>query len=426
MEPMKEYFYDLLHFSKGVRWFVLTESMLGISIGIFNLLLNLHLLALGLNEAEIGAIASFGIIVSGAVSIPSSMLAYRLGRKNLLVLGLMLMAAGYAVFGTGTSTAAMYGAQFLQSAGLALLITTEVQLLYSYSKSKKEETQGFSMLFAVFTLFTGVGTLVGGVLPGWLGGASTDYQGAIITAGVFMLAGVAARWMMLPKETPAAASPGGSVPRYRLRMPGRAVWLYCGLNLLVGTSAALIDPFLNVIVKLRLDWTDTQTSLLLTAHGVVLFAASFIMPPMLERLGRRTTYRLVFLSNLVISLVLAAAMPVGLFSFFLLARGGAFIMLNNLILTHSMSSLGEEDRDAFAGLRMVLRSLGSSVAAYGTGVLLAGKQYGLPFLLAGVGLAAAYAYYAKWVQPLFEERLDLPEEGVKSPVPPADRPEVTA
>ncbi len=388
---------------------------MGISIGIFNLLLNLHLLASGLNEAQIGAVASFGIIVSGAASIPCSMLASRLGRKNLLVLGLLLMSAGYAVFGFGQGLEAMYAAQFLQSSGVALLITTEVQLLYSYSKSKKEETQGFSMLFAVFTLFTGVGTLAGGLLPRWIGGWTTDYQGAIVTAAVFMLAGGISRGLLLPKETSQVGS-AASGSRGKRRLPGKAVWLFCVLNLLVGTSAALIDPFINVIVKFRLEWTDTQTSLLLTVHGVVLFLASFIMPPLVERLGHRRTYRLVFLSNIGISLFLSAVMPVGLFSLLLLGRGGAFIMLNNLILTHSMSALEEEERDAFAGLRMVLRSLGSSVAAYGTGVLLSGRHYGYPFLLAGIGLVTAYLFFIRWVQPLYEARLTDP----KLPLPVED------
>jgi MFS transporter, DHA1 family, multidrug resistance protein len=401
---MKDYLKDLLHFSKGVRWFVLTESMLGIGIGLFNLLLNLHLLELGLNEERIGAIASFGVIVMGVVSIPCGLLAARYGRKKLLVLGLVFMAAGYIAFGAGNGLWMMYGAQLLQSAGISFLITTEVQLLYSYSKSKKEETQGFSMLFAVFTLFMGVGTLAGGFLPRLLGGWNTSYQWTMVVAGGFIFLGAAARWVLLPKEAPrnqeTAAEGKGALDAIRLRMPSRAVWIFCGINVMVNVAATFVDPFLNVIVKFRLDWTDEATSLLLTLHGFALFISSFLMPPLLERLGTVKTYRLVFTINLVWSLSLAAAMPVGLFSIVLLARGGAFIMLNNLVLTHSMSALPEQDRDAFAGLRLVLRSIAASGATYGAGVLLAGKHYGIPFLLAGVFLAAAFLFFEKWVKPL--------------------------
>lgn len=403
---MKEYLNDLLHFSRGVKWFVLTESMLGIGIGIYNLLLNLHLLALGFNEERIGAIASFGVIVMGAVSIPCGMLAARYGRKRLLVAGLGLMASGYMLFGAGSGLWLMYGAQLLQSAGLSFLITTEVQLLYSYSSSRKEETQGFSILFAVFTLFTGAGTLAGGFLPGLLGGWTTNYQGTIFIAGGFIFIGAAARWLLLPKEeaagrrTPGDKRAGEGRSRFRIGMPGRTVWIFCGINVLVNAAATFIDPFLNVIVKFRLEWTDEATSLLLTLHGIVLFAGSFLLPPLLERLGMVKTYRLVFGVNLLGSLVLAAAMSAGWFSALLLVRGGAFIMLNNMVLTQSMSALPERDRDTFAGLRLVLRSVAASGATYGAGVLLAGKHYGVPFLLAGVILAAAFLYFEKWVKPL--------------------------
>lgn len=401
---MREYLNDLLRFSGGVRWFVLTESMLGIGIGLFNLLLNLHLLALGLNEEQIGAVASFGVIVMGAVSVPCGLLAARYGRKNLLVLGLILMAAGYTAFAAGTSLWLIYGAQLLQSAGISLLVTTEVQLLYSYSKSKKEETQGFSMLFAVFTLFTGVGTLAGGFMPGLLGGWSTDYQMTMFAASAFIFAGAAARLLLLPKEpsrTHQGAPEGMEAGTgRRFRMPGKAVWIFCGINVLVNVAATFVDPFLNVIVKFRLGWSDEATSLLLTLHGIALFISSFLMPPLLERFGTEKTYRLVFGINLIWSVALSAAMPAGLFSLLLLARGGAFIMLNNLVLTHSMSALPEKDRDAFAGLRLVLRSIGASGATYAAGVLLAGKHYGIPFLLAGIFLLAAFVYFEKWVRPL--------------------------
>lgn len=409
---MKQYLSDLLHLSAGVRWFLLTESMLGMGIGIYNLLLNLHLLALGLNEAQIGAIASFGIIVQGIISIPCGMIASRFGRKKLLVLGLGLMSAGYVTFGTGSGLGMMYTAQGLQSSGLTLLITTEVQLLYSYSRSKREETQAFSLLFAMFTLFTGVGTLAGGFLPEWLGGWRTGYQGALITAGLFLFAGAVGRLILLPRETKKPRTRGrmDAPAAKRFRLPGRTVWIFCIMNLILGVAASFIEPFLNVIVKLHLDWTDTQTSLLLTLNGLVLFAGSFLTPPLLDRIGLKLTYRLIFLVNVAVSLVLAVAMPAGPFSVLLLARGGAFIMINNLMLTHSMSALDEKDRDSFAGLRVVLRSAGSSAAAYTAGLLLAERRYGILFLLAGLTLGAGFVVFERWVRPLFHEKLVEAEE----------------
>jgi MFS family permease len=397
--------------------------MLGIAIGLYSLLLNLHLLDLGLSEDQIGTISSFGSIVMGVVAIPCGMLAGRFGRKRLLVLGLALMACGYAVFAAGEELGLLILAQFLQAVGLTMLVTTEIQLLYSYSKSRKEETQGFSLLFAIFTLFMGVGTLAGGYLPGWIGGFSTGYQGTLFVAAGFMMAGAMCRWFLLPKESlpPKPLEGKGAGKRHaafirdgnkrRWRLPGKAVWIFCGMNLLIGIAAAFTEPLLNVIVKFRLGWGAESISLLLTLNGFGQFLSSFLLPPLLDRLGFRMTYRLVFAANLITTLVLAAAMPAGMFSILLLAKGGAFIMLTNMVQTHSMSVLPEQERNVYAGLRHVIRSMGGSAAIYLTGVLLSGRHYGLPFLFAGLAVGAGCVYYEKWVKPLLAAGLDDAEKG---------------
>lgn len=412
---MKQYLYDMLHFSKGVRWFVLTESMLGIGIGLYSLLLNLHLLELGLTEGQMGGISSFGTIVMGATSIPCSILAGRFGRKRLLVLGLVLMATGYAIFAAGTELWMMAAAQLVQSTGISLLITTEIQLLYSYSHSKREETQGFSMLFAVYTLFTGVGTFAGGYLPGWLGGVTTDYQWTLVVAGGFILAAASTRYWLLPAETQDGrkrlppTSDQVKPKRSWLRLPSRAVLILAVMNCLIGMAAAFTEPLLNVIIKFRLGWSDESISVLLTLNGLVLFISSFVVPPLLERIGFRWTYTLVFIGNLLTTFLLAAAMPAGMFSIVLLAKGSAFIMLNNLMLTHSMSVLPEEERNSYAGWRQVIRSAGSSLATFAAGLMLAGKQYGLPFLMAGMLITAGFLFYHRWVKPIFAAGLEEPE-----------------
>lgn len=416
---MKQYLSDLFHFSRGVRWFVITEALLGTGFGLYALLLNLHLLALGLDEGQIGAVSSFGTICMGIASVPCGLLANRYGRKRLLVLGLVLIASGYGVFAWGTSMPALVVAQFLQAAGMSFLVTTEIQLLYSYSKSQREETQAVSILFAVYTLFTGVGTMGGGYLPGVLGGSSTSYQWTLLLAGGIVLAGGITRLLLLPpeempckKEKQTAHTDRGQVGKQQLwSKPGRTVWIFCGMNVLLGIAVSFIEPFANVIVKFRMDWTDEAVSMLLTANGFVLFLGSFLMPLLLERLGFRRAYRITFAVNLAAVLALAWSMPAGMFSVLMLARGGVFLVINNMILTHTMSVLPEHERNSYAGLRQVTRGIGNSAAVYAAGLMLSDKHYGLPFALSAVFTAAAYLYYDKWVKPLLAPGLDEMEKG---------------
>ncbi|RAV05645.1 MFS transporter [Paenibacillus sp. YN15] len=415
---MKTYITDMLQFSPGVRRFLMTETLLGIGLGMATLLLNLHLLALGLTETQLGAISSAGSICMGAVSIPCGLLANRFGRKKLLVLGVGLMGIGYGGFAFANELWLLFLAQIMQSVGMSLLVTTEIQLLYSYSTSRQEETRGFSMLFAVFTLFTGVGTLAGGFLPRLLGGARTDYQWSLLAAGLCILACSVLRLAVFPREQapPAAsrkksAASGSGGGRGRLKLPGKAVWIFCGMNLLLAAFASFVEPFLNVIIKFRLEWPDGMVSLLLTLNGLAQFIGSFLMPVLLERLGIRRTYRLVFLTTLLGTLLLAAAVPAAAFSVLLLIRGGASIVTNNLVLTHTMSVTSEAERNAYAGIRQVTRSIGASAAIYTAGILLAGKNYALPFLGGGIMLAASWIFFRVWVEPLIEAGMAQKEKG---------------
>lgn len=421
---MKTYFSQMMQFSPGVRRFLATEVLLGIGLGIATLLLNLHLLALGLKESQLGAISSLGNICMGIVSIPCGLLANRNGRKKLLVLGLVLMGAGYTGFAFFEGLWLLSLAQILQSVGLCLLVTTEIQLLYSYCASRQEETRGFSMLFSVFTLFYGIGTLGGGFLPKVLGGVRTDYQWSLLAAGGVLLACAAARYALFPEEklqlppqTENASPSRKGIFRKWPALPGKAVWIFCAMNFLMAASVSFIDPFLNVIIKFRQDWPDGMVSLLLTANGLAQFLGSFLMPVLLERLGIRRTYRLMFAANLASSLMLAAAMPSGMFSFLVLIRGGTTVVVNNLVLTHTMSVTSEQERNAYAGIRQVTRSIGGSAAIYAAGFLLGSKNYALPFLGSAVLMAAAWLFFRLRVEPLIEAGMASKEEGLESAAP---------
>lgn len=95
-------------------------------------------------------------------------------------------------------------------------------------------------------------------------------------------------------------------------------------------------------------------------------------------------------------------------------------MLTNLVDSLSMSSFKDEDRDLYAGMRAVFRSIGSSVMAFLMGMVLAGKNYSLPFMLAGVLLLVGYLYFAYFIRPKYfdpikefqgAERRELSNEG---------------
>ncbi|WP_127579872.1 MFS transporter [Paenibacillus koleovorans] len=397
--------------SPAVQRFIGTEAVFGTGTGIFSLILNLHMLDLGYSQEVVGRIASLGALTVGILSLPAGWVVQRIGRKNTLVFGMGLSFASMIVFAFGTSITALTVAQLIWSLGITAIVNSEIQLLFEYCRSREEEPVAYSLLFAVFTLFVGVGTLLGGYLPIWLPGNTTVYQYAFIAAAICFAAGTALRGWLLPASGEASIAearikntateksiPGEPLSKKRGRMT--SLLLLSVFIFIAGFATGMLNPFLNVILKFRFLWDDGSISLLLTLAGVFLFVGSMLTPYCLDKWGSRRTIVALFLSNLVFVAVLALAMPALLFSALLLLRGGLFNMLANLLDSEAMSAVEEEDRNLYAGMRTVSRSLGNALASYLAGYIMAGNDYTLPFLITAASLFVGFLLYKAVVQPL--------------------------
>lgn len=403
---MWAYLNEATHLSSGVRKFIASEALLGIAIGLYALVFNLHLLDIGFDEASIGKITSMGTLIIGIFSIPIGLLINYFGRKKLLVSGLTLMGFGYIGIGIGQETITFYISQIIASIGISMLITSEIQLLFYYSRSKKEETKAFSMLFAMFTFFTGVGTLLGGFLPNLLGGKTTIYQSTVIIAGLLVLSSALVRGVLLPTEDNSNIDHKASLSTAEIKrqLKNKKIWIFSFFAFLIGASYAIVVPYFNIVLKFRFSLNDELISLLLTINGLFLFLGSFFMPYFLERWGDRKTYFILYITTITVTLILFINVPIGVFSILLFTRGGSFTMLYNMIDSQTMQAIAEEDRNIFAGIRVVFRSTGSALANLSAGIILNYKNYSLPFLISALLLLLSFIFYSTVISSQFDDK----------------------
>ncbi|SMQ62277.1 Predicted arabinose efflux permease, MFS family [Bacillus sp. OV166] len=403
----------------GVKRFLATESLYGLSIGMFTLILNLHLIEMGITEKQIGLITSMGILVMGIFAIPVSILAKKAGRKKLLVTGITSIAIGCSIFAFAEGFGFFFLAQFVVSIGLTLVETTEIQLLFHYSRSKREETQAYSFLFAVFTAFSGAGTLIGGFLPNWIELSEKGYQNTLITTSILFLLLACVRGGLLPaeqrrkkvtREDLNQRRETGSEPNAFLQRQGKhssdfqqKLLLFAVFALITGGAVSCLQPYLNLFIKFRFDFSNEAVSMLLALNGLALFIGSIFSPSLIDRFGVKKTFLYIYMVNILLCFILFLNIHPYFFSTLLLVRGGVFTMLTNLVDSLSMSSFKDEERDLYAGMRAVFRSIGSALAAFLVGTILAGKNYTLPFILAGLLLLLGYAYFTYIIRPKFFE-----------------------
>lgn len=404
--------------SPNVKRFIATESLFGIGVGISSLILNLHLLDLGFSKGDIGKITSLGALTIGLASMPAGFVVKLIGRKTMLVIGMLLAFLSLVLFGIGTSIGAVTVAQLVYSLGITAIVNSEIQLIFQYCRTKKEETSAYSLLFAIFTLFTGLGTWLGGYLPDWIPGQTTMYQYAFFVAGGCLgLSGIL-RGLLLPSNYTKAqegnATAGEEKKGSEVANPSHqpkkrhAIYFLLLLSLLIfnsGFTFGLLSPFLNVILKFRFQMDDSNISGVLALSGFFFFIGSIVMPYVVERWGSRRTFVFLFLYNILLVGIMAMAMPATVFALLLLIRGTGFTMLNNLMDSQCMSAVAEENRNLFAGMRTVSRSIGNTIASYWAGYILAGNHYTMLFLLTAGALLVGYVVYVWFVQGKLDQRL---------------------
>ncbi|WP_338554116.1 MFS transporter [Paenibacillus sp. KS-LC4] len=428
----------------AAKWLIFSEICFGMTMGLSSLVLNLYFLSNGVNEEAIGHLTSVSTLMGGAVGIPASMLAGRLGRKRIMVIGISLMSGSFALFAVSDHLLLYYCAQVMLSCGIVFIVATETQLLFQYNRSRESETQAYSLFFAVFMFFNIGGTLLGGYMPRWLGTPEDSFKPQLWLAAIFMLLLAIIRGWKLPSDLHAAVKQqtqeahhpvevrptaatkarktgagrvnqaavtvaGKSASRKFIRLfapiwPTKQVWLLSGFIFITGIAGALTMPFLNVIVKYQLNWENEAVSSLLAAHYSFLFIGTLLVPSILSRLGEVKTYMLLFALTIISAAVLSATSSVSLFAGALLLRGGLFAFLNTLIDSNTMSSLPDEDRNSFAGLRSLFRSIGGAAAAYATGLMLEHNNIQLPFLITAIVMLISALYFWYVVRPLLHKQ----------------------
>jgi DHA1 family multidrug resistance protein-like MFS transporter len=434
---MWEYLRELTRLPKGVRHFLYSEPLLGISFGMFAFMLNYHFLGRGLSEVEIGELTSLHMIVMGASAIPFGLLSDRSSRKMILVAGLYLIGISFFFLGIGDTYTTLLWGQVLNALGISLMVSAEIPLLYSYCKQRKEETQTYNMMFAIFTLFTGFGTLLGGWLPKVLPQGGTLYETSIYAMGALVLI-IGTIRLFLPPENRVSSSrgkgdsqkdsssvilpspkPTPASSRLSLvlfwrkgweRMPSRNVFIYTGFSFFAGGTFGFLVPYYNVIAKFRMNWPDEWVSLLLTVNGFMMFLVSFFTPLLLDRWGLRKASMVLLGFSALFSLALAASLPAIGFVVIFLLRNGVYLAGINLLEGQSLQATNNEERGLHAGLRSVARSVSSTGAAYAAGFMLELNNYMLPFLLTGILLLFSFFYAQKWMVGRLEKELEARHE----------------
>jgi MFS family permease len=203
------------------RYFV-AVALVGFAIdgGIYSVLLNLFLLRLGYGPEQIGLINAAGALTFGLACLPAGVIGARWGSRQIMLLGLALMAAGSLMLPLADTLATQWRLAWLLVQvsvlylGLALYFVNTAPFVMEAIRPE-QRTHIFSLQTALLALAAFLGSLIGGFLPpaiaALLGSSASSpapYRYALLVAGLAVLPAMLA----IHSARPAADRRGCALP----------------------------------------------------------------------------------------------------------------------------------------------------------------------------------------------------------------------
>ncbi|KEO83954.1 MFS transporter [Tumebacillus flagellatus] len=404
---MVAYFQSLLRMPRAVHFYLISEMVFGLAIGMA-VIFNFHYLALGFDARVIGIATAVNSVATAVCSYPAGLFTDRFGAKKAMALGIGVATLGYIAIPLATTALQLYLAQVLLAAGTAFIISCEFPYIMSLCERKEDETTAFNLLIAAFTLTLALGNILATHLPQYMPQGTTMYQSTM-----FLVAALFAVMFVMRLFLPAAsarieqekrADKAAQKPSWRV-VPSRQVLLYVIYATLAGTTYAMVVPLENVIMKQRFDLSDDLVGYVIAANSFLSFLTSLTTPYLMQTAKRRLFLYLGFGMHMVGQLLMGLSVPFLAFAPFLLGRGVGSIMVNSFVDSSMMKATQLEERGLHSGLRNLCRSMAVSGATAVSGIIIASGDTQTPYFLAFLLVAIQTVFFTFLIRRQLREDL---------------------
>lgn len=382
---------------RDVRWFLVSSALFGFTImnGIYPVLYNLYLLRLGYTPAFVGTVNAVGLLAFALSAFPAGAIARRMGLHRAMALGVALAAVCSGLQPMVEFLPRVWyvpwllGYRVLGSVGFALYMVNSVPFL-SDATTPPERPHVYSARMAFDTLSGFLGSLSGGLLPGWVASwlgttlaHPAPYRWSLFAAAGLCLPGVAALLAVGEKRSRGKAGPGavvlpeGTAPVALIALMALVVLLRTSS---FGTTLTFFNVYLDDGLGVSTARIGAITAIIqLTAVPVVL-----IMPRLIARWG---PHRVILNGSLGVA---ASMLPLSLISHWAAAavgRLGVYVLssvVDPALSIYQMELVPPRWRPLMAGATSTAVGIGWTALAFGGGYLITWLDYRALFLGAGV------------------------------------------
>lgn len=411
-----------MRFTTAARCYLLYIALLTGGLAISALYFNLLLLALGYDQQSLrlpllgawsilGLMHSLPAFAAAVSSLPLWWLVSRYGPRFGLLGGALLAAASLLGMALWPAPVSMLAWACLGGPAAVLFQVSAAPFMMRHS-GPSERTTLFSLSAGLMIGVAGLGNLVGGFLPTWLGAwldlpaqSALVYRSTLGVAALFVLLAPIPLLRSAPEQ--GATAQDAPTRQFHLGSELRKLWGFSRAALpfivsplLISCGAALLMPFLNLYFRQRFGAPDAALGLIFATIGLATGAATLLAPWLARRLGAMGSVVLTQALAIPCLLLLAVAPGLWLAAGIALIRAALMNMAAPLYEAYAMEHTAAAARPVVIGLIN-----GAFSAGYIIGPAISAqvqRDYGFgPLFVATACLyaAAAWANYAIFLRP---------------------------
>lgn len=314
----------------------------------------------------------------------------RIGRKPIILIGLLGSCLSYVTMALATSLALLFIARIV--GGIAGANIPTAQAYIADITTQEDRARGMGLVGAAF----GLGFIFGPALGGLLSRVSPETPMWFAAALCFV--NFVAAWFLLPESRAAntTARTLGRLEAFRHAMGNRTLLLILGLYFVVTMAFSAFEATFALFTEARFGYTAASIGLLFTFIGFIIAVIQGVLIARVVKLVGERTIIPIAIAAIAVSIGLLPfvwSVPTLLIALGLLAMGMGF---NNPSLSSMVSKLShEDDQGGTLGLASSLASLGRVVGPAWGGYLYDVFGMTTPYLsAAGVMFVACVVSYA--------------------------------
>ena len=380
----------------GVLFFAVLVDLIG--FGIVLPVLPFYARDFGADYQQVGLLYAIYSLVQLVMAPLWGRLSDRVGRRPIIILGLLGSALAYTIFARADSLAMLFVSRIVGGIGGSTIPVAQAYIADVTPPGRR--AGGLGLIGAAFGLGFVIGPALGGILSGVSPGspAAPGY-----TAAALCLANALAALVWLPESRRPATS--GSTSRFNLRAALAAaagsgqIRLILTGYLCITMAFAVLQPTLSLLAGERFEMGAREAGYLFALLGIVsVIVQGGLVRRLVPRYGERTLLRvsgIPFCAGLVV-VGMAASTPALLAGLVLIGIGyGGSIPTVLALLSRAT---GPERQGAVLGLGQSVGSLARVLSPAMAGQLFA-LWLALPYLAGAALILAAAAFAARLVQP---------------------------